>query len=192
MTRKSLLPVILCLVSCLFCLFVSGCESLRFAPSQAQKQTAELTHMLAKKVNEEGTSPASPVSKQLEAGTKAALAYVGRPDVPAEPEQFDTVAVQANQDALQRPDPWQMADSALELGIGICALLGGVYGTKAVKFMQQAREKSKALQEIISGNELFKQQLGEQNSEIVKAFKEAQNTAQKSSATKRLVTEMKA
>ena len=189
MTRKSLLLITLCL--CAFVANISGCESLRFAPKESQKQAAELTHALAKKVNFEGTAPASPASQQLVTGTLAALSYTGRPATPPDPDQFDTIAAQATQDALERPDPWQVADSALELGIGVCALIGGVYGTKAVKFLQQAREKSKALQEIIQGNELFKQQLGEQNAEIAKSFKEAQNSTQKSVATKLIVTEMK-
>jgi len=191
MTRKSLLTITLCL--CAVVAFLSsGCDSLRLAPSESQKQTAELTHELARKVNAEGTQPASPASQRLVTGTQAALAYAGRPDVPANPDQFDTVAAQANQDALERPDPWQVADSALELAIGVCALLGGVYGTKAVRFLSQAREKSKALQEIVQGNELFKKQLGEQNAKIVTAFKKAQDEAQKSASTKVIVTEMKA
>lgn len=138
-------------------LLLGGCEALRFAPKESQKQAAELTHFLAKKVNEQGTAPASPASQQLVTGTMAALAYTGRPTTPPDPEQFDTIAAQANQEALERPDPWKVADSVLELGIGISALLGGVYGTRAVRFLQQAREKSKALQEIVIGNELLKE-----------------------------------
>ena len=189
MTRKSLLLITLCL--CAFVAMFTGCEAFRFAPKESQKQSAELTHALAKKVNFEGTAPASPASQQLVTGTMAALSYTGRPAAPPDPGQFDTIAAQANQDALERPDPWQVADSALELGIGVCALLGGVYGTKAVKYMQQAREKSRALQEIVQGNELFKQQVTQENEAAIVAFKEAHNQTQKSPSTKRIVTEMK-
>ena len=38
-----------------------------------------------------------------------------------------------------RPDPWQVADSVMEFGIGLCALLGGVCGTRAVQFLKNAR-----------------------------------------------------
>ena len=89
-------------------------------------------------------------------------------------------------ESVQRPDAWQVADNALELGIGICALLGGVYGTRAVRFLKHARTKSKALQEIIAGNELFKKH----NGSSAVAFKQAH--LNQSSATRQVVAEMKA
>jgi hypothetical protein len=73
----------------------------------------------------------------------------------------------------------------LELGIGICALLGGVYGTRAVGFLRQTRTKSKALKEIITGNELFKKQ----NASSALAFKQAHQN--QSAQTRQIVTEMK-
>lgn len=87
--------------------------------------------------------------------------------------------------AGRRPDEWEIADSAIDLGIGIFALLGGVYGTKAVRFLESAKTKTQALKEIISGNELFKQQ----NESSVTAFKQAH--ADQSSKTRQIVTEMK-
>lgn len=173
--------VIILLLSSLV-LGVFGCEALRFAPKESQKQTTELTHFLAKKVNAQGTAPASPASRQLVTGTMAALTYTGRPATPPDPEQFDTIAAQANQDAMERPDPWEVADSVLELGIGISALLGGVYGTKAVKYLHQARMKSKALEEIIKGNELLKKNGGD--------FKTAHS--KQSPTTKAIVAEIRA
>jgi hypothetical protein len=88
-------------------------------------------------------------------------------------------------ESAERPDAWQVADNALELGIGICALLGGVYGTRAVRFLKQARTKSKALQEIIAGNELFKKN----NDTSVVAFKQAHHN--QSQQTRQIVAEMK-
>ena len=79
-----------------------------------------------------------------------------------------------------------MADSAMELGIAICALLGGVYGTRAVRFLKEARAKSKALKEIIQGNELFK----DLNAEQTAAFKNAHK--KQSAETRKLVAELKA
>jgi len=89
------------------------------------------------------------------------------------------------QQSSDRPDAWQVADSAMELGIGICALLGGVYGTRAVGFLKNAKTKSKALQEIITGNELFKKN----NQTQVTAFKQAQQN--QSPETKQLVAQLK-
>jgi hypothetical protein len=77
------------------------------------------------------------------------------------------------------------ADSALELAIGISALLGGVYGTRALRFFKQARAKQKALQEIITGNELFKQQHKDHAGEFKQAHKS------QSPQTRQIVTELK-
>ncbi len=78
-----------------------------------------------------------------------------------------------------------------ELAIGICALLGGVYGTRAVRFLKEARAKSKALQEIIAGNELFKKQAFEVPNDklAVFAFKEAHKN--QSPQTRQIVAETK-
>lgn len=95
------------------------------------------------------------------------------------------IAEEATQEGLERPDEWEVADSAIDLGIGIFALLGGVYGTQTVRFLKNAKTKTQALKEIISGNELFKQQ----NESSVSAFKQAH--ASQSPQTRQVVTEMK-
>ncbi len=95
------------------------------------------------------------------------------------------IASAALAQSAERPDPWQVADSALDIGIGVCALFGGVLGTRALRFLQEARAKSQALKEIIQGNESFK----EQNARQVEAFKAAQQ--HQSPETRRLVTAMK-
>lgn len=172
-------------ICCLLC----GCgDSLRFAPTQQQKASAELTHQLAVLVNSEGTGPASPVSQQLVEGTRAELSYIGRPVSPPDISQFDTVTAAANQDASQRPNVWRLTDNAFELGIALCGLFGGVYGIKAAKYLQTARDKSKALQEIVRGNELFKDVVP---ADIWAKFKETQSTAQVSPSTPVIVTELK-
>ena len=175
------------IITILCALILSGCqEPLRFAPSEPMKQGAELTHELAKKINNEGTEPNSQASQKMVQGTQIALSYMGRPKVPPDPEQFDTITSLAQIDAEKRPDPWDVADSMLELGIGICALFGGVYGTKAVGLLKQAKTKSKALKEIIAGNEVFKKQ----NASTATAFKQAHQSQSKE--TRKIVAEMKA
>jgi hypothetical protein len=182
-----------------FCLLLCGCDSLRFAPGEAQKQNAWLHNRTA--AIAATTAEDEAASQKLQALTKlsqlqsrAITSYYG---LPKELPPVDTaedilresnwqIANTAMAESVQRPDAWQVADSALELGIGICALLGGVYGTRAVRFLKQARAKSKALQEIIDGNELFKKQ----NESSIAAFKQAQKL--QSPQTRQIVAEVKA
>src|SRR4030042_566386 len=177
--REKMKKFLMILLSLLLC----GCESLRFAPGEVQKQTAYLHSRTAAIAAQTAEDEAA--SQKLQALTKLSqlqsrsiTSYYG---LPKEPPPADTaedilresswqIAGTAFDEAAQRPDAWQVADNALELGIGICALLGGVYGTRAVQFLKQARTKSKALQEIIPGNELFR----EQNQSSAAAFKQSQ------------------
>jgi hypothetical protein len=178
---------------------LSGCDSLRFAPGEAQKQNAWLhsrTATIAAVTAEEEAA-----SQRLQALTKlsqlqsrAITSYYGLPKELPKADTAEQILSESSwqlgrtalAESAERPDAWQMADSALELGIGICALLGGVYGTRAVRFLKQAKTKSKALQEIIAGNELFK----EQNELSVAAFKQAQKL--QSPQTRQIVAEVKA
>ena len=100
-------------------------------------------------------------------------------------ESNQQLAKAASQQAGKRPDVWQITDSAIELGIGAAGLLGGVYGMRIARFLKQARDKSKALREIIGGNEIFKQQ----NTESKAAFKTAHNN--QSPQTRQIVAEVK-
>jgi len=176
-------------IACALLLFSSsGCQDpIRFAPSEAQKQVAELTYSLAAKIAAEGADPQSAAARRVEAGARASVAYMGRPAAPPDIADFDTVVAQAASDAALRPDPWSVADHLLELGIGIAGLVGGAYGIKAASYLRMAKEKSAALKEIVQGNELF---LGEVTPKEVDKFKAAQ--AAQSPATRRIVTEVKA
>ena len=177
---KRILPTLV-----LACLLLAGCDTLRFAPSEAQKQNAWLHNRTAVMTAE--TARAEDAAEKLQALTqlcelqsRAFSSYYGLPKEFPQAETTEDLLGQSNwqlartalTESVERPDTWQVADSALELGIGICALLGGVYGTRAVRFLGQARTKSKALQEIIAGNELFKKQ----NVAQASAFKQAQQS----------------
>jgi len=182
----------------LLCLILAGCDSLRFAPSEAQKQNAWLHNRTATVTAE--TARAEDASEKLQALTqlgevqsRAFSAYCGLPKEFPPAETAEEILSESNfrladtalQESTERPDPWQVADSMLEMGIGICALLGGVYGTRAVRFLKDARRKSNALQEIIAGNEHFKKQNQTQSA----AFKQAhQNQSPK---TRQLVAAIK-
>ncbi len=179
--------------------FTTGCDSLRLAPSQAQKQNAWLHNrtaiVAAEAARTEDTSQQLQALTQLsEIQSRAFSTYYGLPDEFPPAETAEDILAESNvqlakaamQQAAARPDPWQVADAAVELGIGICALLGGVYGTRAVGFLRDARGKSQALKEIIEGNELFKKQ----NASAAAAFKQAHQT--QSPQTRQLVTQIKA
>jgi len=178
---------------------LAGCESLRFAPSQAQKQNAWLHNRTAIITAE--TARSENASEKLQALTKLSelqsrpfTAYFGLPEEFPQAETAEDILAQSNfalarqvlSESAERPDAWQLADSAFELAIGVCALLGGVYGTRAVSFLREAQTKSKALKEIIEGNELFKSK----NPQSTTAFKDAQKN--QSSQTRQIVAEMKA
>jgi hypothetical protein len=184
------------LIACV--LVCTGCESLRFAPTETQKQNAWLHNRTAAITSE--TAKSENASEGLQALTKLSelqsrtfVSYAGLPKEFPQAETAEDVLAQSNQqlaktalaESAERPDAWQVADSALELAIGVCALLGGVYGTRAVQFLRDAQTKSKALKEIIEGNELFKKQ----NESSVAAFKQAQQN--QSPETRQIVAEMK-
>jgi hypothetical protein len=176
----------------------AGCDSLRLAPSEEQKQNAWLHNRTTAVAAE--TARSEQASAQLQALTRLSelqsrsfTAYCGLPREYPQAETAEQILAESSwqianaalAQSAERPDPWQAADSALEIGIGIAALFGGVLGTRAVKFLQTARTQATALKEIIQGNELFKQQ----NADQVAAFKAAQQN--QSAGTRQLVTAMK-
>lgn len=182
----------------LFAVLVAGCDSLRFAPSETQKQNAWLHNRTTLIAAE--TARAEAASQKLRALTqfselqsRAFSSYYGLPKEFPRAETAEDVLAQSNRqlahtalaESADRPDTWQVADSAIELGIGICALLGGVYGSQAVRFLKDARAKSQALREIVAGNELFKQQ----NQDHAPAFKGAHRS--QSPQTRQIVAQMK-
>ncbi len=188
------LSVIVLMVS----LFSAGCDSLRFAPTEEQKQNAwlhnETTEAAARTAEKENTSEKlrglTDLSKQQ---SRAFVSYYGLPkELPSETEgqllaesNFQ-LAQTALAQSSARVDVWELTDSALELGIAVAGLLGGVYGTRAVRFLKQTRKKSKALKEIVEGNELFK----DQNDQYASAFKQAHRN--QSQQTRQVVAEIKA
>ncbi len=178
---------------------LAGCDSLRFAPNEAQKRNAWLHNRTAVVAAE--TARAEETSEKLQALTqlgevqsRAVGAYYGPPKEFPQAETAEDILAESNwqlartalQAGLERPDAWEIADSVMEFGIGICALLGGVYGTRAVRFLRETKTKSQALQEIIAGNELFKKQ----NQAQAAAFKQAHGD--QSPQTRQLVAQAKA
>jgi len=185
--------LIACALAC------AGCESLRFAPSERQKQNAWLHNrtaiITAETAKSENTSEKLQGLTQLsELQSRVFVSYHGLPKEFPQADTAEDMLTRSNfqlvqtalSESAERPDAWQLADSVFELAIGISALLGGVYGTRTVRFLRQARTKSQALQEIIASNELFKRQ----HSEAAVAFKQAHKD--QSLQTRQIVAQMKA
>jgi len=192
-THRNLLPCLLLpLVLCAFA-GLTGCSSLRFAPSESQRQIAFNTYQNAAVIAEKGAEPASPAAVQVLEGAATALAYTG---MPAEPEitDYPQVLEAAQADSTKRPDIADIAepiDAGLSLAAELAILFGaggvGVAGKKLTDWIKLAREKNQALSEIIAGNELFKKSA---DPTVVKAFYTAQSDKQ-SPATETLVTQLK-
>jgi hypothetical protein len=179
-------------------LVLGGCEGLRFSVGDLQKQNAWVHRQTAEMAVDvaEDEDCSAKLLGLTRLSERQSEAFVFDYGLPAEPMQCDSVeemlgesnfdlADSAAVESVRRPDVWDIADSGLELAIGISALLGGIYGTKAVSFLQLARVKSAALKEIVEGNELLKNK----SSELAAEFKAAQ--AGQSAATKQIVAEVK-
>ena len=183
MTRKSLLLITLCL--CAFVAMFTGCESLRFAPNQAQKKIALQGHLTARRIEVEGTSPRSPAAVQQVAATQAALTYIGMPGDPAI-DDFDTVVAAAQADAARRPDANDVF-AAVEGGLSIAEQLAALFGVggvalggrSLVKWISLLRTKSKGMEQIVGGNELLLQWLKANGRfDEIEAFKSFQRLTQ--------------
>ncbi len=169
-----------------------GCEGLRFAATDAQKENAWLHAQVcaaaAETAQDENASP--PLCGLTALAREQSEAFVIDYGVPAAlpAASLDAAAATARaarQDAAQRPDAWALADGALELAIAVAGLVGGAYGVRMAGCLKAAREKSRALKEIVAGNELFKRLWPEQ----AERFKEAQR--KQSPTTQQLVARLK-
>jgi hypothetical protein len=189
-------PFLMTVVALMTC--GAGCDSLRLAPSEQQKQNAWLHNrtaaVAAQTAKAEQGSPELQALTQLsELQSRAFTSYCGLPQEYPPAETTEQILGESNwqlanaavTESAQRPDPWQVADSVLDFGIGLAALLGGVCGTRVVRFLRDARAQTVALKEIVAGNELFKKQQPAQT----KAFKAAQQN--QSPQTRQLVAALK-
>ena len=178
--------------------FVSGCDSIRFVPGEEMKQNAwlhERTAVMAADVaSDDGASEQLCDLTQLSAiQSRTFLLDYGLPKAMPEADSADEVLANENWQlastsaakAAERPDAWEMAEGAVDLGIGIAGLIGGIWGVRAASFLRQTRRKSKALKEIVEGNELFKRQHGQ----MADAFKTSQRN--QSSQTRAVVAGVK-
>ncbi|RQW00444.1 hypothetical protein EH220_00415 [bacterium] len=177
---------------------IYGCEALRFAPGEAMKANAYVHHRTTQLAadtarQEQASVPLQQLTTLSQEQSKAFVADYGLPrELPptATVEQIldassHDLASAAVTQSQRRPDLWETTDAFLEVGIGIAGVLGGAYGLRIGQLLQKARQKSKALQEVIEGNERFK----EQYRDMADAFKDAH--ARQSTETRQLVAELK-
>ncbi len=174
---------------------LAGCKSLRFAPGQAQKQNAwlhhETTRLAAQQAKEEDASEnLQGLADLSHRQSRAFVAYCGLPTELPEAEILAgaglEIADQAVTEAAKRPDAWEVADGFMELGIALAGLAGGAYGIRAARFLKEARDKSKALREIVENNEALRQT----SRQIKEAFGKAHQS--QSPQTQMLVSKIKA
>ncbi len=186
------------IVMSLVIIFLAGCDSFRFAPGEFQRQNAWLHNRTAAvaadiALSEDTSESLQRLTALSELQSRAFTADYGLPkEYPAAstPQEILAQSSYALADSAishsqARPDVWDMADATAELGIGIAGIFGGVYGIRLAGFLRKARAKSKALREVIEGNEIFKRQ----NADSQQAFKMAQNS--QSAKTRQIVAEMK-
>ena len=191
---KQLLVISLLGVLC-FC----GCDGLRYAATEAQKENAWLHSRVCAAaaetaVDERASEELCGLTVLANSQSEAFVVDYRLPENPSgltatspwQGRSFEEVLSQAKADSIRKPDVWVLADGAMELGIAIAGLVGGVYGIRVAGYLKQAREKSRAIKEIVAGNELFKQLWPEQ----ADRFKDAQR--KQSPPTKAIVTQLKA
>ena len=196
MRSKSVLTIGLVVI--LTAMFAGGCDTLRFAPGQKQKQNAYLHHRTVQTAavtarQEQTSEPLQKLTTQAEKQSEVIMAYYGLPRVIPQTESVEQILSEKNNvltnqsraEAFSRPDPWDVADHLLEMGIAIVGLAGGVMGSRVIGGLKTAQQKSRALREIVRGNELFKQN----NPIITDEFKQAQQN--QSDSTRRLVAQLK-
>lgn len=183
-TKMILYEVGILIAGLIFLFVLTGCEEafgLRFAPSEAMRQNAELTHGLARKVNTAGLEPRAEAGEQLVKGTAVSLSYTGRARTPVDPDAFDTINEKAQEDSLQRPDIGGIMDSALEIGLMVATLIGGGVGVSAAKNLRRMHSKAKGFNEIVG-------QVGILKTELAKSTFTAAFTGQ-TPTTRKLVAE---
>jgi len=196
--ERTQLTCALCTCALVLLIIAGGCGQIRFAPSEEQKQNAWVHNRTvaiasATAQNEQASEKLQELTKLSETQSEAFVAYCGLPEELPKAGTAEDVLSESNrqlaataiEQSRQRPDGWQVADSALELGIALAGLFGGAGAVRLAKFLQEAKAKSNALKEIVLANEIFKKT----NPDSADAFKDAQRN--QSPLTRQLVVECK-
>lgn len=160
MFRKLFLIIALTVILTAVILPLTGCDSVRFAPSEPQKQMAQNTQRAAMLADAQGADPDSDLTRQLVTGTSVALNYTGLPKDPVI-KDFDATADQAARDASKRPtaeEVFEAVDKGLSFAEIILIALGGTGGIglgiaglrKAAKVVSDLRQRAKEAEDQYS------------------------------------------
>ena len=179
-------------------MLTAGCDSLRFAPGQIQKQNAWLHNRTAQIAAD--TAWKDEVSVELkeltglcELQSRAFVADYGLPKQFPRAASIDDILTESNRyiaataigRSAKRPNAWEAAEAMMDIGIAAAGLLGGVWGLKVASVLKRARQNSTALRQIVEGNELFKTR----QAESAEAFKTAHKN--QSPQTRQIVQQIK-
>jgi hypothetical protein len=124
-------------------LFLMGCsDTMRFPPSEQQKQSAYLGYQANTDIYTNGTNAKSQESTIALQSSQASLSYTGMPKVLPTVDMASTVNQTANAQALQRPTIDETIDywAALIGGIGGILLIGTPAGMKLAQYLKQLQE----------------------------------------------------
>jgi hypothetical protein len=178
-------------------LVCGGCSAVKRAPDASQKLNALLlnkTTSAAAEIAKEQNADQS-LSRLIELASmqsEAVLEYYGKGDedfdISVEQllgEEVEAVSKIAYENAAASNQPARAVNDIIEIAIGVCGLIGGAFGVKAAAFLNAAKTKTTALEEIICGNEKFKNTYPQYS----KYFKKSQDD--QSQSTRELVTKIK-
>lgn len=166
---RPLLYMLLMLAVALACMAsFCGCDSLRWAPSEAEKQNAALhvqtSQALAARIEPNKTADTlDDALADLNAKQAGAItAHYGPPKEPVPQVPWEDlpatapVTDEAGQDAAQRPDVFDLTDFAIDNVEAIAIALG--LGGAAAGAIARAKATSKALRETVGGIQKYRDQ----------------------------------
>jgi len=199
--RSNFFPVLI--VAFLICAICgTGCGNLRYAPSEIQKGEAvvhnEVTQAIAARYAAEPTAEPNLLALMnlSHLQSQNILAYYGVPAQPVDPAFLAELKAakpaaitaaaelskQAAADAAKRPaNWWNVFDGLLGLVLAVATILGGAGGIKIISWITLLLNKSKALREVVEGNEALKSQTPVESNEL---FKSIQKLVQSDSTVK--------
>jgi len=179
--------------------YVGGCtqmDPIRWAPSESQKQNADLAVQAARSMEDVAPPSHAKVAKIGVTATKTTKRYFGEPKEPVflEEPAADEAMEQAEDDAVQRPTLEEGASYAVDRTAGIvgsllagAASIAGIWGAgkvrnKLIDYRRQANQLGQSMKETVHSVseamtgvltqeqvDAFKQVLREQQSKETKA-----------------------
>ncbi len=200
MIKRALYHVLLVIVLAIIPFLVSGCDSLRFAPTEAQKDSCFLHAATSSAVSDmvnaavDRGALAAAAGKLADNAQRQATvlqAYIGLPETLPDVSSIDALiddnsTEQAQIDASKRPSVTDIADAAsggVDVLVGIATALAGVGviggSGKVMALAKKAKQTSTALNEVVAANSEYLTALSNNGKgHLVKIFKNIQSATQ--------------